>query len=620
MQQPGRTVRRAADSSWLGTGAWITRRVSLWLLGPVVAAFCPAAAAADAPVAIYVSATSRAYYPSVGGSYDAMIDPWRALLLSGKIAFREVDSPAGLAQHQPGVLLLPSAVALNPAEREALLRFRDAGGSILATWALGTRDGQGKWLGHDFIKELMGFVVAGEIGTDTSNHFLIPYGNSPVNHTIAAGRRIWIGKLAEKPLHLKGGVEAGVYLDWSRTVFKAGDVQAAIVFDEGGRAHPAGRRRVMFGFAETAWSFQPDDVQALAADAIRWLQHIPGVQLAAWPNGHRSAQIIEMDTEEGFANAIHFGELLEGINAAGTFYCLTSEARKHGDLLRRLALHHEIGFHGEVHVGFKNATREIQRRRLDRMLAEMRSVVGTTAGWPTGVGRGFRAPTESYDGTTDVLLQSLGVRHHVADPNSSQDRLPLFSPVATPNIATGLVLLPRSQLDDLNYIHLKLSPAQIGQALIGEYDLNLRMGGLSVLSVHSQNFADPAQLLIKPLHSSLMTRAVEALTQYIGPRHNKAWIAPAGKVADWWRERSRATVTSSVTGKQVDVSLTVNGPEPVRGLTVLIDHPAEAVAPILQAEAGKVQPTVRRVDRFTSGLVFSAALAPGRHSYRLTFP
>lgn len=138
--------------------------------------------------------------------------------------------------------------------------------------------------------------------------------------------------------------------------------------------------------------------------------------------------------------------------------------------------------------------------------------------------------------------------------------------------------------------------------------------------MHSQNFADPAQLLIKPLHSSLMTRAVEALAQHIGPRHDKVWIAPAGKVADWWRERSRATVTSSVTGMQVDLSLTVDGPEPVRGLTVLIDHPAEGAAPILLAEAGKVQPTVRRLDRFTSGLVFHAALAPGRHSYRLTFP
>ena len=45
---------------------------------------------------------------------------------------------------------------------------------------------------------------------------------------------------------------------------------------------------------------------------------------------------------------------------------------------------------------------------------------------PAGAGRGFRAPTESYDETTEALLVAMGFEHHAADPQRSEDRLPLL--------------------------------------------------------------------------------------------------------------------------------------------------------------------------------------------------
>ncbi len=576
----------------------------------------PARAQAAEPIQLYVSPTTQAYFPTVGGRYEVMVKRWRDLLAAPPFVVRELSRPEELSGLGGGILVLPSAVALSEAERRALLRFRQEGGSILATWATGTRDTEGRWLGFDFVRELMGVTVTGEIGQDAKTRFLIPYGETPLNRTVPAGRRIWLGQLGEKHLQLKGGVEAAAYMDWVRSVFKVGDHPSAIVFDE-----TALSRRVMFGFAETAWDFQPDDVRALAADAVRWLRRTPGAQLAAWPRGHRAAQLIEMDTEEGFGNAIHFAEVMESMNAVGTFYGLTSEARKNRPLVRQLAEKHEVGFHGEVHIGFKGLSRDKQQARLDRMMSDMHDILGTADGWPRGAGRGFRAPTEAYDDNTETLLKALGFQYHVADPNRNQDRLPMFSTAtATPDPSAGLLVLPRTQLDDLNYIQKKLDGEQIGAALIAEYEMNLRMAGLAVESVHSQNFADPESLLGKPLHTSLMTHAVEDLARHIGPRHERVWMAPGGQIAQWWRDRSRAGLSTRTEGAELEIDLKVSGTAPIKGLTVRINHPRENVMPLVQpAGAASPRPEVRRIDRFSSALVFADA-TPGTHRYRVTFP
>ncbi len=575
----------------------------------------PARASAVEAVVLYVSPTTQAYFPTAGGRYEAMLKPWRDLLAAQPFVLREVSRPDELSSLSGTVLVLPSAVALSDVERRALLRFRQDGGSILATWATGTRDAQGRWLGYDFVRELMGFTVTGELDKDAPTRFLIPYGETPINRTVPAGRRIWLGQAAEKLLQLKGGVEAGAYMDWARSTFSVGDHASAIQFDE-----TASSRRVMFGFAETAWDFQPSDVRALAADAVRWLLRAPAAQLAAWPRGYRAAQLIEMDTEEGFANALHFAEVMQSMNATGTFYSLTSEARKNEALVRQLAQTHEIGFHGEVHIGFKGLSRDKQEARIERMLANMHEILGSADRWPRGAGRGFRAPTEAYDETTEALLQEFGFVYHVADPNRSQDRLPAFAGTATPDRSTSLVVLPRGQLDDLNYNLLKRGSEQIGAALIAEYEMNQRMAGLGVVSVHSQNFADPKRLLGNPLHTSLMTRAMEDLARHVGPRHERVWIAPGGQIAQWWRDRSRASVATRADGADLEIELKVSGAAPIKLLTVRVNHPRENGLPLVQsADPATPRPEVKRIDRFSSALVFANA-TPGHHRYRVTFP
>ncbi|MBV5345410.1 MAG: polysaccharide deacetylase family protein, partial [Rhodoferax sp.] len=95
-------------------------------------------------------------------------------------------------------------------------------------------------------------------------------------------------------------------------------------------------------------------------------------------------------------------------NIRGTFYALTSIAVKNRETLEQVAKKHEVGYHAEVHFGFKGKSEEAQAERLNTMVSDMKNILGARA---TADVSGFRAPTESWDPTTEKLLRKLGVRH-----------------------------------------------------------------------------------------------------------------------------------------------------------------------------------------------------------------
>ncbi len=581
-------------------------------------------AASQVTVGVYQSPTSQAYYQSVSGRYEPLLQPWREVISQAGNLARELKSEQDLLGFKGGVLVVPSAVALSKGERDALKRFRDGGGSLLVTWALGARDGEGAWAGYAFVDELLGVKVEAEVSKSSEERFLIPFGQSPVNTSLPPGQRLWMPDTTERPLMLRGGQTAAAYMRWERMMSGRKPPAAAIAYDElagTGKAGVPGARWVMFGFTEAQWGSHPVQMRQFARDALAWLARAGQPQLANWPDGRRAAQIIEMDTEDGFSNAIHFAELMEEVGAKATFYCLTSEARKHPDLMSRLAKNHEIGFHGEVHIGFKGLPLEIQRKRLARMLAEMKSVTGADAnGWPLGVGRGFRAPTEGYDDATEVALLELGLDHHVADPNRSDIRLPML---VTPPGATGsnqLVVLPRGQLDDLNYARLGLNAEQVGEALIGEYDLNLAMGGLGLVSVHSQNFNSTDKLLVRPTQSTLMSPATETLLKHVAKQKDRTWLDSSAAISAWWRARSRVKFSQKARANGWEMSFEVAPGSAVTGLTVVVPNAREAArADARWQGGGKAKLEWRRHERFSSSLVLGA-LEPGKHTLTVSFP
>lgn len=555
-------------------------------------------------IVLYASPNTRRYLASVGGNYEVLLKPWRNLLVQAHIPFNEMTALSGTATSLNDVLILPSAIALDEQERKAILAFQQQGGSILATSALSARAGDGAWTGYDFPKLLFGVMVRGEILPDQDERNLNLFGDLPFTHTFRAGERIWLGRTGANPLRLQGGNTAGNLSNWSRTKVDRSDDTAAVLFDEMGPDKKFARW-VMLSFPETTWEIQRNDIHGLIVNAIDWLERRPVVYQATWPYPHRAAHIIGMDTEEGFQNAPHFTRLLEQAKLRATLYMLTSSAMQHRDIARQLGAQHEIAYHGDVHEGFKDQPESAQAARIDKMQADMKTIFGDT----TNIS-GFRAPLESYNAITEALLAKKGILHHAADPNRTPARLPFFEPGGAAAGSQSIVVLPRTQRDDLNVLQDTAGVTEkVAQALIEDFDTVTMMGGLGLFSLHSQNF-EP---------TSPLAKAFPQFLAHARSQLDEAWIAPASAIAHWWRERQRLAFKVTRTGTKINLYVTLSGVGAAEPLSLVITHPVATEAVNINPVTSKtVLPQIHRIDRFRSALVFTG-MKPGSHTYSITF-
>lgn len=558
---------------------------------------------------LYASPITSVFFKENGASYDTLKQHWREYLRPYGGSYREVSRANLLAGLKPGVLVLGSAILLDMQERKAIAAFTDAGGSVLATWGTGARNGKGQWEGYGFIENLLDMKVTGKVTTDNPEHFINTFGDGPLSWSIPGGSRLFLGEVAETPLRIDSPQLAARYFDWQRYP-AAKNTNGAIAFLE-----KAGSRRVYFGFSESSWEYDDRLELPKVLDAtIAWLRRERRVFKAAWPNGDLSAQLLEMDTEDKFANAVNFARHLDEAKLKGTFYSLTSVATKNKDVVLKLAEKHEIAYHAEIHFGFKGKSPEVQQERLAKMVAEMQDIVGVRA-LPKVTG--FRAPTESWDETTEKLLRKIGVRHHVVGPSASEDRLPFFSK-SEPGVGPedALVVLPRTQMDDLNYQRLKLDLPQASVLITLDFDYLLESGSLGVLSVHSQNYAP----------DGLMAKLTPPYIKRLQEHRNDIFVGSGTDIERWWRARERVALRSA---KAIANSLNnvdslvfdVKAPGNVKGITFFVTHSvAEGVLKgVKAAQADLPLPEIVRIDPYRSAIIFKQELKTGRYDYSLEF-
>ncbi|HMS79303.1 MAG TPA: polysaccharide deacetylase family protein, partial [Burkholderiaceae bacterium] len=385
-------------------------------------------------------------------------------------------------------------------------------------------------MGFDFLARRLEATVVEPLAVDSEEWFLLPYGDTPATRGLRAGERLWLTKVPETPLRVSGGTPVARFGDWARLTLQPNARAAAATLSE-----RDGGRTAYLGFAETSWTASQAAIDRLVADTIAWLARVPAASLAAWPGTHRAAFVVEMDTEDRFENARWFAELLDRQRLRGTFYSLTSQARRHPELVAALAARHEIAYHADVHDGFKGLPEPVQRARLDAMIAELRPLLPAGAPAP----RGFRAPLESYDATTERLLRALGLGHHAASPASRDDVLPGFSR-AEDGVPTdaALVVLPRTMLDDVNWLKLGLLERSVQEPMLAAYADSVAMRGLGLLSVHSQNFAPGGVLHVE----------LPALLEALARDRDRVWVATGGEIERWWRDPAAGSVETERAG------------------------------------------------------------------------
>lgn len=531
-------------------------------------------------------------YPDAGATGVESLYRWRRQLV------RLGQEVMVVHPHQVGslpataVLVVPS-VRLQPEEAQAVDDFARRGGNLLMTGESVLSSVEPALKAWGFVGPTFGMSVLGRMRAE-AELFLMPMGEGPLTQQLPAGRRLSMGTDTSRVLRFQAQSTAAVMMNWVRA--RDDDtLPAAIAFKEAG-----GLRAVYFGFSEAQWGYMPKtDLRQLIAGVIAWLEREPVATLAVWPGAYQAAHLIEMDTEAEFPSAEQFAADMQAQGFKATFYCLTSEAIKYPDLVRQLRQQgHEIAYHAEIHVGFNGLSEAQQKARMDTMVSQMRSILGDDAAQVAG----FRAPTEGYDKFTEQVMRHHGIRHHAADPSASQDRVPFFSS-AEPGLGPldALVVLPRTQLDDVNFKRMLYGPAQVGVTLARDLDLIVQSGALGLLSVHTQNYVP----------GGLMRNLMPAYLALVAARRNQLWVATGGEIESWWRKRAQVHLSAARTGDGVVLDLHLDSDVALEQVGVWLSLPKAGAVPSLSLPAtlqGQVK--VMNMDVYRSKLIFQS-LPPG---------
>jgi hypothetical protein len=549
-------------------------------------------------VSLYASSTTSAFFAVMGVDYQHNIGVWNAFMDRHEIAHVTLADVAALQQVAGGVLILPSAVALDDAERQAIQDFRKRGGSVLATWLSGVRGVTGEWTDFDFMSTTLNTTVVGDTRLDKDDVYINPYGDTPITHELAAGLRIWTERVEGwYPLRLDGVNSAAQLADWSRTV-RADKPSSVISFNERIYAQGYASRVVLLGYPERLWlSADPLAMDAIAYDALMWLSRRNAAYIGTWPAHHRSALVLAVDAADGISESENrYADLAESLTGHASYYVLTQQLKDTQQHLLGLQNRgHEIAYLGDQFASYAGLSKVKQEKRVALMLSE------AAATSELHLQAGIHPPMEGYDATTMAVLAQNGYKYLLGDMSSSESRLPSF--VVGANDAKMLVL-PRTQngpddvLGDETHHEFK--------DFLAEFSQSERMGGLNVVRIPSGSIMDDQQW-----------KRFSTLLQSV---KTPMWTATAMEVATWWHERDRVSVslddtvvpallTVRVEGQealQQDVNLIVNLPYLNAGLTFVPDDQERAM------------PTMMRRDVWRMDVALGK-ISPGVHHWFLKF-
>lgn len=555
---------------------------------------------------LYTSPTSKAYYESSSIDFKVNARLWEIFFKKYKIPYKVVTSPDRLESSPPGVLVLPSLAALSEREKQAIVKFRAQGGSVLSSWLSGVRDDKGAWQGFSFMRDALGVQVLGDTEGEEEENFLMTYGDGPVTHSLPAGQRVWLERVKGiYPLRLAGQQAAGQIMDWSRMAVR-GKPGANIVFGEQRQTSGVLSRSVVLGYSERLWmSADPKAMEAIAHNALTWLLRQPDSYLSAWPFPYTGALSVAIDSPDVVDDVdIKFAEWIEKTGGRATYYVLSSNAAKSAESLKNLqSKGHEIGFMADRFEGFQDQLTTTQSKRLTSMQQELRD-----AGLTTSPDRGFHAPMESQDKSTLDLINQLGFTHAVAFMDISDGRLPVIVPRLTSPGGTQqkpMVILPRT-LSGPEDLMGEGDPDDGMKQYMAEFEMSSAMGGLSLIRFPNQTLLTDDQL--------------KAIFDQINRNSNRLWNAPNGAVARWWLDRDRISIDIDVVDGKTRLSATISPGESLSQPAAVIVNSPYANDDLKLISLGQDSPVVKvsKIDPWRSA-VSLGGLRPGTYRWALQF-
>ncbi|HSM04679.1 MAG TPA: polysaccharide deacetylase family protein [Longimicrobiales bacterium] len=485
------------------------------ILGP------PAPAAPDAfEVLLFASPRNAAWFPDER-YHDGVVRAWHDLLEASGARVRRIARAPELSAATPDQLVvLPETPCLSDDERAALTAHLRRGGSVVADWAVGARDGRCRWQGWDVVQALAGAEDVREIPGREALFFTVPAANA-LSPGLDPGTRVGL-----RPDPSLAARVAGVRVYWSDWALNpapdesGGGADAAAVV----RRTPEGGRVAWFGFRLGQGASARDSllVARTVRNGVLWAAGRPVATVAPWPNGARSALMVSVDVESQPGNAGPTADLLAGEGIPTTWFAVSGQVMGQAGLSARLAAAGEIGAQTPDHAPVAGLPPGEQGVRLRRSVSDLESWAGVRP-------RGLRPPAEAFDVATVEAWSRAGGRYLVA-LNEARSASPELH--ATTGGKGPLVLLPRLMKDDYNVFVQEgaLRSERLVEAYADGMAKLRALGGLAILSAHTQ-------ILDSETRRDALVRSASAARA-----EGDWWMASGGEIADWWRARAAARV------------------------------------------------------------------------------
>lgn len=472
---------------------------------------------------VYVSDASARFFPDT--TYlEGLAVRWESLLTSVNASSIRLSRLDSLVSGAPGALLVvPAAVCLSEAERRAIRAHLGRGGHLLATWAIGARDGSCEWRGFEYLEKLSGAAGSGTVEDHAPSYVTLPHG-SVIATGLPPGSRI---ELENEPwITLRADAVDPFWSDRAlnpRAAPGGGPAAAAIA-----RRTDSGGRVAWFGFRLDAAAAERDRrlVERLAKNAALWAGGHVILDVEPWPDGARAAMTLTQDVEHDFTNSRRLAERFGARGVPVTFFVVTKLARSHPQLATPLRSSGEIGSHGVDH-------RQLAGRLWATQLAAVVQSREDIRGWAGVDPLGFRPPREVYDEATLETWRGQGGLY-VAASNGARSAAPEVFDFGSGRI----VVLPRVVDDDYTVMVVRgaMRSDSLQASLMAALAKTRALGGLDLITLHSQLIDSE--------------RRIQAVESVVGAaaRAGDVWIPRAADVADWWLRRADLEVRARSRG------------------------------------------------------------------------
>ena len=490
----------------------------------------------------------------MGDTYEAHALYWRDLL--GRRGWNSDFVSDDQLEHKLDayqVLVLPAVTCLSRRQMDAILAFVRKGNGVVATWATGTRNERGSWLGWQFLQELTG-ADAFEISALGPPWYLALGTANPLTIGSAAGSRAQIvsaERIAATALHVDAY--------WSDFRFFPADSKLPASY-LGAMLHKQNSqgRVVWLGFHENSSAASGKElVDSVLLNSVAWTARKPRVMVDPWPAPYSSAILLALQLEDSPANANYTADMLLQNRVEGSFFALSEDPRQGRELLQTLGRAGEVGSHGRRAVPLDRMGR---LQSADELLSSRRTLAKRSGHSVSGF-----APVYGALPLADMPLLGLtGYRYFLAGGDGTS-ALPQMLDVSEQwgpiQRKRRLVRLTRWGDPDLTLSPLGLSGLDQGwvvERLSADAGAILSTGGLYILLYHTQGLSAPEY--------------VPALAQVIARwEAQPIWIATGANIANWWSRRASvsAAVTTTPAGT-LRLALDYRGTDTIHGLALTL--------------------------------------------------